>query len=348
MMDKSAKIYVAGHNGMVGSAIVRKLKADGYTNFVFRTSKELDLRRQAEVEAFFAKEQPEYVILAAAKVGGILANKTYVADFAYDNLMIAANVITAAKNANVKKLLNLGSSCIYPRLAAQPIKESYLLTGTLEPTNEPYAVAKIAAIKLCTAYNQQYGTNFISAMPCNLYGPGDNFDLESSHVLPALIRKFYLAKKRTAGDMAGIRKNLQRFDRKYRPEWSEAEVCAYLDSYGITTGSVRLWGTGSPFREFLYVDDLAAACVWLMQNKDVGDIGEFINIGSGTDQTIKETAELVRDVLGFAGSLEWDTTKPDGMPRKLLDVTRIRELGWKQTVTLREGIARVAATFDQA
>jgi GDP-L-fucose synthase len=300
-MNSNSKIYIAGHRGLVGSALVRKLRERGYKNLVLKTSKELDLRRQADVEAFFASERPEYVFLAAARVGGILANNTYKADFIYDNLMISANVINAAYRSGVKKLLNLGSSCIYPKLAPQPMKEEYLLSGQLEPTNEPYAIAKIAAIKLCRYYNEQYGTNFISVMPTNLYGPEDNFDLETSHVLPALIRKFHEAKV-----------NGQK--------------------------SVTIWGTGEPYREFLYVDDLAEACVFLMNKLDYKVIGEFINIGTGEDIRIKDLAMLIKQIVGFKGDLRHDPGKPDGTPKKLLSISRILSLGWRPRTNLQEGI----------
>jgi GDP-L-fucose synthase len=300
-MNKQAKIYVAGHRGLVGSALLRKLHEQGFANTAVRTSKELNLCRQDDVERFFGQERPEYVFLAAAKVGGIVANNTYKAEFIYDNIMIAANVINAAYRTGVKKLLNLGSSCIYPKFAPQPMKEEHLLTGTLEPTNEPYAIAKIAAIKLCRYYNEQFGTNFISVMPTNLYGPHDNFDLTTSHVLPALIRKFHEAR------MSG-------------------------------QSSVTIWGTGEPFREFLYVDDLSEACVFVMDRLDYRELGEFINIGTGQDISIRELAELVRDVVGYQGELVFDTTKPDGTPRKLLDVSRLKKLGWQASTPLRKGI----------
>jgi len=296
----NAKVYVAGHRGLVGSAIVRRLKAGGYGNIITRTHAELDLTRQEAVKDFFAREKPEYVYLAAAKVGGIGANSTYPAEFIYENLAIALNVIEAARKYGVKKLLNLGSSCIYPKYAPQPIKEEYLLTGPLEPTNEAYAIAKISAIKLCKFYNQQYGTNFISLMPTNLYGPGDNYDLENSHVLPALIRKFHEAK------MKG--------------------------------GPVILWGDGSPMREFLHSDDLADAAVFLMENKDAADIGEFVNVGTGEDLAIKDLAELVAKIVGYTGEIIWDTSKPNGTPRKLLDVSKLIALGWKYKIKLEEGI----------
>jgi len=294
------KIYVAGHRGLVGSAIVRKLTALGYKNIITRSHAELDLTRQEDVEAFFMKEKPAYVYLAAAKVGGIGANATYPAEFIYENLSIALNVIEASRRYGVKKLLNLGSSCIYPKYAPQPIKEEYLLTGPLEPTNEAYAIAKISAIKLCKFYNQQYGTNFISLMPTNLYGPGDSYDLENSHVLPALIRKFHEAK------MKG--------------------------------GPVILWGDGSPLREFLHSDDLADAAIFLMENKDAEDIGEFVNVGTGEDLAIKDLAELVAKIVGYTGEIIWDTSKPNGTPRKLLDVSRLTALGWKNKIKLEEGI----------
>lgn len=309
-MKKESKIYVAGNTGLVGSAIVRRLEHAGYRNLVFTPWPEYDLRNQAQVNTFFEKEKPHYVFLAAAKVGGIMANSTYPAEFIYDNIMIASNVIHASKTYGVKKLLNLGSSCIYPKMAPQPLKEEYLLTGPLEPTNEPYAVAKIAAIKMCRYYNKQYGTNFISVMPTNLYGPGDNFDLATSHVLPALIRKFHKAK------VSGKE-------------------------------TVTLWGTGSPQREFLYVDDLADAVVFLMEKYNFDDIGEFCNIGTGKDITIAELAELIKDVVGFTGSISWDRSKPDGTPRKLLDVGRLEKLGWKHAVSLREGIEESYSWFKK-
>ncbi len=297
-MDKSSKIYVAGHRGMVGSAIVRILNSEGYTNLVLRTSAELDLRNQNQVESFFATEKPEYVFLAAAKVGGIMANNTYRADFLYENLMIESNVIHQSYVNKVKKLLFLGSSCIYPKLAAQPLKEEYLLSGYLEETNEPYAIAKIAGIKLCESYRDQYGCNFISGMPTNLYGPNDNFDLHNSHVLPALIRKFHEGK---------IEKNQ----------------------------FVEVWGSGSPLREFLHVDDLADACLFLMINYN-GKM--FVNIGYGEDLSIKELAEKIRQIVGFAGEIHWDRSKPDGTPRKLMDNKRLREMNWKPKISLNEGI----------
>lgn len=302
-MDKKAKIYIAGHRGLVGSALERKLRQEGFMNLLLRTSKELDLRRQQDVDIFFERERPEYVFLAAAKVGGILANNTYKAEFIYDNILIGSNVIHAAYKCGVKKLLNLGSSCIYPKLSPQPMKEEHLLTGLLEPTNEPYAIAKIAAIKLCRYYNEQYGTDFLSAMPTNLYGPNDNFDLETSHVLPALIRKFHEAKVSDAG-------------------------------------AVTIWGSGEPYREFLYVDDLAAACVHLMKKYHSADVGEFVNIGTGKDITIKDLAQTIRDIVGFKGEIRHDRSKPDGTPKKLLDISRMRALGWEPKIELEEGIRK--------
>lgn len=304
-MEKSAKIYIAGHRGMVGSAIYRNLVANGYTNFVLRTSSELDLRNQPAVQSFFEMERPEYVYLAAAKVGGIMANNIYRADFLYENLQIQNNVIHSAYEYQVKKLLFLGSSCIYPKLAAQPLTEDSLLTGKLEPTNEPYAIAKIAGIKMCEAYRSQYGCDFISVMPTNLYGPNDNYDLNNSHVLPAMIRKFHEAKE-------------------------------------ANKPFVELWGTGSPLREFMHADDLAAACNFLMQNYSGAD---FLNIGVGCDISIKSLAELIQQVVDFKGEIHWNTDKPDGTPRKLMDVSKLHALGWKHQVELGEGIARTYLDF---
>ncbi|MBL7981388.1 MAG: GDP-L-fucose synthase [Flavobacteriales bacterium] len=304
-MNKQDKIYIAGHRGMVGSAIVRKLQAEGYTSIVTRTSKELDLKEQQAVRDFFAKEKPDVVVLAAAKVGGIHANNVYRAQFLYENLMIESNVIHSAYENGVKKLLFLGSSCIYPKMAPQPLKEESLLTGLLEQTNEPYAIAKIAGIKLAESYRRQYGVNYISAMPTNLYGPNDNYDLNNSHVLPALIRKFHTAKVTNAP-------------------------------------SVEVWGTGSPMREFLHVDDLADACFFLLGNYDEE---MFVNIGTGEDLTIKALAEMIKDIVGYTGELKWNTEKPDGTPRKLMDVSRLHNLGWKHRIGLREGITAVYTEF---
>lgn len=297
-MEKNAKIYVAGHRGMVGSAIVRKLQAEGYHNLVLRTSSELDLRNQNQVENFFNSEKPEFVFLAAAKVGGIMANNTYRADFLYENLMIESNVIHQSYVHQVKKLLFLGSSCIYPKLAPQPLKEEYLLSGYLEETNEPYAIAKIAGIKLCESYRRQYGCDFISAMPTNLYGPNDNYDLEKSHVIPALIRKFHEAKINNAP-------------------------------------TVEVWGSGKPLREFMHVDDLADACLFLMEKYNQGG---FINVGTNIELSIKELAELVQDVVKYHGKIVWDGTKPDGTPRKLMNVEKLNNLGWKFKIQLQTGL----------
>ncbi len=300
-MNKDSKIYIAGHRGMVGSAIARKLQKEGYTNIITRTSKELDLRNQQAVADFFAKEKPEYVFLAAAKVGGIVANNTYRADFIYENMMIQNNIIHQSYLNGVKKLMFLGSSCIYPKMAPQPLREEYLLTGLLEPTNEPYAIAKIAGIKMCDAYRSQYGCNFISVMPTNLYGSNDNYDLNNSHVLPALIRKFHTAKKETLPN-------------------------------------VEIWGTGSPLREFLHAEDLADACYFLMQNYNESGL---VNIGVGEDISIKDLALLVKKIVGYNGELKFDTTKPDGTPRKLMDVTKLHSLGWNHKINLEEGIRAV-------
>jgi len=300
-MNKNSKIYVAGHRGLVGSAIVRRLIAGGYKNIATRTHAELDLTRQDDVERFFATERPEIVILAAAKVGGIGANSSYPAQFIYQNLSIALNVIEAARKFGVEKLLNLGSSCIYPKLAPQPLKEEYLLTGSLEPTNEAYAVAKITAIKLCRYYNEEYGTNFLSLMPTNLFGPGDNYDLSGSHVLPAFIRKFHEAK--------------------------------------ISGGPVVLWGDGTPLREFLHADDCADAAIFLLEKANASDIGEIINVGTGEDLSIRNLAALVARVVGYKGDIIWDKSKPNGTPRKLLDVSRPHALGWKHKIDLEQGIA---------
>ncbi|MEO5586025.1 MAG: GDP-L-fucose synthase [Flavobacteriales bacterium] len=306
-MNQQDKIYIAGHRGMVGSAIVRRLQKDGYNNIVARTSSELDLKDQAAVRDFFRKEKPDHVVLAAAKVGGIQANNTYRAQFIYENLMIQSNVIHQAYENGVKRLLFLGSSCIYPKLAPQPLKEESLLTGLLEETNEPYAIAKIAGIKMVESYRRQYGCDYISAMPTNLYGPNDNYDLKNSHVMPALIRKFHTAKQEGSPN-------------------------------------VEVWGTGSPMREFLHVDDLADACFYLLQNYHEE---LFVNIGTGTDLTIKALAELVQEIVGFEGELKWDSSKPDGTPRKLMDVSRLHSMGWKHKTELREGITEVYEAFKK-
>lgn len=306
-MEKTSKIYIAGHRGMVGSAILRNLEANGYTNIITRTSSELDLRNQQAVFDFFESENPDYVFLAAAKVGGIHANNTYRAEFLYDNLMMESNIIHAAHLSGVKKLMFLGSSCIYPKMAPQPLKEEYLLTGLLEPTNEPYAIAKIAGIKLCEAYRDQYGSNFISVMPTNLYGYNDNYDLNNSHVLPALIRKIHEAKDNGSP-------------------------------------AVTVWGTGKPKREFLFADDLAAACVYLMEHYDGR---ELVNIGTGEDISIKDLAMLIKNVIGYEGELAFDTSKPDGTPRKLMDVSKLHSLGFRHKIELREGIELAYADFKE-
>ncbi len=305
MMNKQDKIYIAGHNGMVGSAIKRKLETEGYSNIICKTSKELDLRNQQAVNDFFVNEKPSYVFLAAAKVGGILANNTYRAEFLYDNLMIESNIIHAAYKNNVTKLLFLGSSCIYPKLATQPLTENALLTGLLEPTNEPYAIAKITGIKLCDAYRSQYGCNFISAMPTNLYGAHDNYNLETSHVIPALLRKFHEAKT-------------------------------------TNSSTVTIWGSGSPLREFLYVDDLADACLFLMNN--FNDAG-FVNVGTGIDLTIKDLALQIKNITSYQGDLVFDTTKPDGTPRKLMNVSKLSNLGWHYTTSLQDGLKKAYDWF---
>jgi len=307
MMKKEDVIFVAGHRGMVGSAICRKLQQDGYSKIITRTSQELDLTNQKAVDDFFENEKPQYVFLAAAKVGGIHANNTYRADFLYRNLMIESNVIHAAYAHNVKKLLFLGSSCIYPKMAPQPLKEESLLTGELEYTNEPYAIAKIAGIKMCEAYRDQYGCNFISAMPTNLYGPNDNYDLQNSHVLPALLRKFHEARVQQAP-------------------------------------SVEVWGTGSPLREFLHVDDLAEACCFLMQHYNEKG---FVNVGCGEDLSIKSLAQLIQNIVGYEGELIWNSDKPDGTPRKLMDVSKIKNMGWSPKISLEQGIKLVYQEYQQ-
>ena len=307
-MDKQDKIYVAGHRGMAGSAIERKLKEQGFENVIGKSSTELDLRNQEAVNSFFETEKPDYVFLAAARAGGIMANNTYRANFIYDNLMIESNIINASYTNKVKKLLFLGSSCIYPKMATQPMTEDALLTGLLEKTNEPYAVAKIAGIKLCEAYRDQYGCNFIAAMPTNLYGQGDNYHLQNSHVIPALLRKFHEAKLENRS-------------------------------------SVEIWGTGNPLREFMYVDDLASACVFLMQNYNER---LFINVGTGEEVSIKDLAMLVKEVTGFTGELKFDTSKPDGTPRKLMDSSRLHGLGWKSSVSLKEGLKKAYEYFKES
>ena len=341
-MNINSKIYVAGHRGLVGSAILKTLKKKGYTNLITKTHSELDLTKQLEVSQFFNTEKPEYVILAAAKVGGILANNNYRADFIYENLMIQNNVIHESYLNNVKKLLFLGSTCIYPKNAPQPMKEEYLLTDTLEYTNEPYAIAKIAGIKMCESYNLQYGTNFISVMPTNLYGPNDNFDLEKSHVLPALIRKIYLAKLLEESKFDDILKDLK-LD-------SIEEAKKYLSSFGVNEERVEIWGTGKPRREFLWSEDMAEACIFIMKNRDFKDtypksqseiINTHINIGTGKDVSIKELAEIIKSIVGFKGGFIYNVKKPDGTNRKLTDVSKIRSMGWQYKVEIEEGIEKL-------
>jgi GDP-L-fucose synthase len=349
-IDTSLKMYIAGHNGMVGSAILRTLRSRGYHNFILRSSKELDLRRQSDVESFFDKERPDIVYLAAAKVGGIIANNTYKSDFIYDNLAIAMNVINSSHRFGVKKLLNLGSSCIYPKFAAQPMNESALLTGALEPTNEPYAIAKIAAIKLCRYCNEQYSTDFLSAMPTNLYGINDNFNLETSHVLPALIRKMMIASALRTANYEWIISDIHKYPLGFGIDQridnrDVTSINSALDSLGISADAVTLWGSGTVRREFLHADDVANACVFLMEHFSAHDIGEFINIGMGSDVSIRELAEIVKKATKFEGELRFDTTKPDGTPRKLLDISRINSLGWQPSISLESGIESIVHTY---
>jgi len=378
-MHPTEKIYIAGHRGMVGSAILRNLQAKGYNNIVYREFSELDLLRQEKVEAFFNEERPEYVIDAAAKVGGIVANNIYRAQFIYENLVIQNNIIHSAYQYGVKKLLFLGSSCIYPKNAPQPMKENTLLTGVLEPTNEPYAIAKIAGIKMCENYYRQYGCNFISVMPTNLYGPNDNYDLEKSHVLPAMIRKMHLGKLLVNGDWRSIKEDFTK-----RPlgivdtaigigtieRLSETDIIGILERFGIQLTNINdesarsknqlldrpakitLWGSGQVFREFMYVEDLADACVYLMQQVDANilydKLGQtHINIGTGIDINIRELAELIRNIVGFTGSIAWDRSKPDGTPKKQLDVTLLTSLNWKASTQLRSGIEKVYKAYRE-
>ena len=338
-MNLNSKIYIAGHRGLVGSAIVKNLESKGYTNLICKTHKELDLLNQNDVEKFFEEEKPEYVILAAAKVGGIVANNTYRADFIYENLQIQNNVIHQAYKNNVTKLLFLGSTCIYPKQAPQPMPEDCLLTSPLEYTNEPYAISKIAGIKMCESYNLQYGTNFISVMPTNLYGPNDNFDLEKSHVLPALIRKIYLAKLLNENKIEEVLKDLA-LD-------TLEEANKYLNNFGVTKDFVEIWGSGKPRREFLYSEDMADACVFLLENRDFSDtyntkdreiVNTHINIGTGVDISIKELAELIQEIVGFKGELKFNTDKPDGTMVKLTNPSKLHSLGWKHKVELEDGI----------
>lgn len=358
-MDLNSKIYIAGHTGLVGSALLRKIRDRGYTNLLLIPIEELDLTSQSAVDNLFKTEKPEYIFLAAAKVGGIIANNTYRADFIYQNLQIQNNIIHHAYLYGVKKLLFLGSSCIYPKNAPQPLKEEYLLTSELEYTNEPYSVAKIAGMKMCEAYNIQYGTNFIPVMPTNLYGPGDNYNLETSHVLPALIRKFHLGKCLEQGDTEGIRKDLNKrpiegVDGNAPKEGIEKILAKYGIKQFDQKAGITLWGTGKPRREFLYVDELADACVFLMGNIDFKDLSTksknidpveirntHINIGTGKDLTIHELAETIKGITGFSGMISWDSTKPDGTPQKLLDVSKLNKLGWNSQITLEDGLRKV-------
>lgn len=364
-MEKQSKIYIAGHRGLVGSAIWKNLEEKGYQNLVGKTKDELDLLSQPAVEQFFASEKPEYVFLAAAKVGGIVANNTYRGEFIYENLVIQNNVIHNAWKYGVKKLLFLGSTCIYPGEAPQPMKEEYLLTSPLEYTNEPYAIAKIAGIKLCESYNLQYGTNFISVMPTNLYGPNDNFDLEKSHVLPALIRKIYIGKCLEGDNWDAVRADLEK-----RPiegvtgASSEAEILQILDKYGIRANSrnswiVEIWGTGAPMREFLWSEEMADACVFIMENVDFKDVipqpatrnpqratrNTHINIGTGKEISIRQLAELIKEVIGFHGELIFNAAKPDGTMRKLTDVTKLHALGWNHRIEIEEGVRKMVEWY---
>ncbi len=373
-MEKDSKIYLAGHTGLVGSALMRNLLKNGYKNIITRTIDEFNLINQHEVADFFKKEKPEYVFIAAAKVGGIVANNTYRGQFIYENLMIQNNVIHHAYLNKVKKLLFLGSSCIYPKNSPQPLKEKYLLTDVLEYTNEPYAIAKIAGIKMCESYNLQYGTNFICVMPTNLYGPNDNYDLEKSHVMPALIRKMHLGKCLIECDWKAIRKDFDKHPVEgVTGKDTEIEIGEKLEKYGIFRHSsldapvtVKLWGTGAPRREFLHSDDLASACIYLMEKVDFKDLlklkdtseitsrdkkieirNTHINIGTGIDLTIKELAFLIKEIVRFDGMIEWDTSKPDGTFQKLLSVKKIHKLGWKETIKLEDGIRKIYADYIQ-
>jgi len=354
-MEKQSKIYIAGHRGLVGSAIVNNLQSKGYINLVFRTHAELDLTNQLAVDNFFSKEKPEYVILAAAKVGGIVANNRYRADFIYENIMIQNNVIHQSYLHGVKKLLFLGSTCIYPKNAPQPMSENSLLTSTLEYTNEPYAIAKIAGIKMCESYNLQYGTNFISVMPTNLYGPNDNFDLEKSHVLPALIRKIHLGKCLENKDWEAIKRDLDKNSIEGVDGRSSKEnILDVLEKYGVKEGEIEIWGSGNPKREFLWSEDMADACVFLLENRDFKHTfsaeekevkNTHINIGTGVDVSIKELAEHIKKCVGYTGSFNFNTSKPDGTMRKLTNVSKLNALGWKHVVSLNKGIEKMYAWY---
>lgn len=342
-MDKNAKIYIAGHNGLVGSAILRRFQKEGFKNIVTRSHQELDLINQADVEKFFEQEKPDYVVLAAAKVGGILANSTYPADFIYQNLMISTNIIHTSYKFGVKKLLNLGSSCIYPRTVPGKMSEDCLLTAPLEKTNEAYALAKISAIKLCHYYNKQYGTNFISLMPTNQYGIGDNFNMETAHLLPMIMRRFHLAKLLSQGDFEAIKKDLKRyklgnnFDDSFDYD-NNAEIEEVLGKLGAYRDHVVLWGDGSVFREMMSSDDLADCAFYLMENKDADEIGELVNVTDGTDIQLKYLFEIVKSIVGFEGEITYDKSKPNGTPRKLMDETKIKSLGWSPKIKLEQGI----------
>ncbi len=348
----NSNIYIAGHTGLVGSALHRNLKEKGYSNFTLYDINDMDLRRQDLVEYLINNHKPEYVFHAAAKVGGIIANNTYKAEFIYDNIMISANIINSAYKFGVKKLINLGSSCIYPKFAPQPMKEEYLLTDTLEPTNEPYAIAKIAAIKLCRYYNEQYGTDFISVMPTNLYGRNDNYNLETSHVLPALIRKMILGRLLSEDNFALLSKDLKINKLGFGVDASinyedEKSLISALGKIGITKDGIKVWGTGNVFREFLHVDDMAEACVFLMENYSYKDIGEFINIGTGEDITIRDLVYMIKDIVGFNEDIIFDKDKPEGTHKKLLDVSRLFKLGWKPEISLQEGVKMVISDYEQ-
>lgn len=356
-MEKSAKIYVAGHLGLVGSALWNNLRAKGYTNLVGRSIDEVNLMDLAAVKRFFDEERPEYVILAAAKVGGIMANNTYRADFIYDNIQIQQNVIGEAYRHNVKKLLALGSTCIYPRDCPQPIKEEYLLTGPLEYTNEPYAIAKIVGLKMCESFNLQYGTNFIAVMPTNLYGPNDNFNLETSHVMPAMIRKIFLAHCLLSGDWDSIRADMNRRPvEKVDGSSTNAQIEAVLAKYGISAEAVSLWGTGTPMREFLWSEEMADASVFIMEHVDFADVrGQgaevrncHINIGTGREVSIGDLARLIVRTVGYRGKLRFDASKPDGTPRKLCDVTKLHNLGWHHKVEIEQGVERLFAWYQNS
>lgn len=367
MLEKSSKIYIAGHTGLVGSAIHRKFIEKGYHNLVYRTIEELNLMDPDATENFFRKEKPEFVILAAARVGGIMANNLYRADFLYDNLLIQNNVIFQCYKNHIRKLIFLGSSCIYPKNAPQPLKEDYLLTSELEYTNEPYAIAKITGIKLCESFNLQYGTNFISLMPTNMYGPGDNFNLEKSHVFPAIIRKLHLGKSLLNNDMDSIRKDFNKYPVEgINGQAPESDILEKLDKYGIRkrNGTVKtvFWGSGSPRREFMHSDDLASACLFVLENLEFKDLVDdpskfsrtvkdirntHLNVGTGTDLTIKELVELMSGIIGFRGEIEWDHNMPDGTAQKLMDITKINALGWKALISLEEGVRLVYEWYSK-